>query len=85
MSASVVLVDALGTLVRMEPPGPRLRVELANALHPAFLASAVVCGVVLVVSILWIREVPLRRGFEDVAVGDEASPQPATGAAARAK
>jgi EmrB/QacA subfamily drug resistance transporter len=61
---------------------PRLRVDLANALHPAFLAAAVVCGLVLVVSILWIREVPLRRGFEDVAVGDEASPQPGTRAAA---
>src|SRR5207248_1930488 len=48
-----------------------LRVELANALHPAFLAAAIACGLVLVVSILWIREVPLRRGFEDVAVGDE--------------
>ena len=60
-----------------------LRVELANALHPAFLAAAVACGLVLVVSILWIREVPLRRGFEDVAVGDEASPQPGTRAAAR--
>jgi predicted MFS family arabinose efflux permease len=61
---------------------PRLRVELANALHPAFLAAAVVCGLVLLASILWIREVPLRRGFEDVAVGDEASPQPGTRAAA---
>jgi EmrB/QacA subfamily drug resistance transporter len=61
----------------------RLRVELANALHPAFLAAAVACGLVLLVSILWIREVPLRRGFEDVAVGDEASPQPGTRAAAR--
>jgi len=60
----------------------RLRVELANALHPAFLAAAIVCGLVLVVSVLWIREVPLRRGFEDVAVGDEASPQPGTRAAA---
>jgi MFS family permease len=63
-------------------PG-RLRVELANALHPAFLAAVVACGLVLAVSILWIREVPLRRGFEDVTVGDEASPQPASGAAAR--
>jgi EmrB/QacA subfamily drug resistance transporter len=62
---------------------PRLRVELANALHPAFLAATVVCGLVLVASILWIREVPLRRGFEDVAVGDEASPQPGTRVAAR--
>jgi len=62
---------------------PRLRADLANALHPAFLSAAVVCGVVLVASILWIREVPLRRGFEDVAVGDEASPQPGTRVAAR--
>jgi hypothetical protein len=61
---------------------PHLRVELADALHPAFLAAAVVCGVVLLVSLLWIREVPLRRGFEEVAIGDEASPQPATRAAA---
>src|SRR5438552_18997600 len=30
VSPSLVLVDALGTLVRMEPPGPRLRVELAR-------------------------------------------------------
>jgi EmrB/QacA subfamily drug resistance transporter len=62
---------------------PRLRVELANALHPAFLAAAIACGLVLAVSILWIREVPLRRGFDEVAVGDEASPQPGTRAAAR--
>src|SRR5918912_567219 len=62
---------------------PRLRADLADALHPAFLAAAAVCGVVLVASILWIREVPLRRGFEDVAVGDEASPQPGTRVAAR--
>jgi EmrB/QacA subfamily drug resistance transporter len=62
---------------------PRLRADLANALHPAFLAAAVVCGVVLVASILWIREVPLRRGFEDVTLGDETSPQPGTRVAAR--
>jgi MFS family permease len=62
---------------------PSLRVELADALHPAFLAAVVACGLVLVVSLLWIREVPLRRGFEDVTVGDEASPQPAGRAAAQ--
>jgi len=31
---------------------PRLRADLANALHPAFMAAAVVCGLVLVASIL---------------------------------
>jgi hypothetical protein len=33
---------------------------------------------VFVISLLWVREQPLRRGFEELApVGDEASPQAA--------
>jgi EmrB/QacA subfamily drug resistance transporter len=59
------------------------RAALANALQPAFLSGAVLCGIVFLVSLLWIREVPLRRGFEDVVVGDEGSPQPGTRAVAR--
>jgi hypothetical protein len=58
------------------------RVALANALHPAFLAAAVVCGCVFVVSVLWVREAPLRRGLDEVTIGDEPSPQPATATAA---
>ena len=53
------------------------RVALANAITPAFLFAAGVCGVVFLISLLWVREVPLRHGFEDVAVGDEASAQQA--------
>src|SRR5438105_9344261 len=30
MPTSAVLLDSLGTLVRMEPPGPRLQIELAR-------------------------------------------------------
>jgi hypothetical protein len=59
------------------------RAELARALQPAFLSAAFVCGLVLLVSLLWVREVPLKRGFEDLPVGDEASPQPGTRIAAR--
>jgi EmrB/QacA subfamily drug resistance transporter len=63
---------------------PALRADLANALHPAFLCAAAVCGIVFLVSLLGIREQPLRRGFDEVAVpGDEASPTAATRAAAR--
>ena len=63
---------------------PALRSDLANALHPAFLCAAAVCGIVFLVSLLGIREQPLRRGFDEVTVaGDEASPTPATRAAAR--
>jgi hypothetical protein len=36
-----------------------------------------------VISLLWVREAPLRTGLEDVAVGDEVTPQPGTRAAAR--
>jgi MFS family permease len=60
---------------RLPPAG---RIALADALHPAFLAATVVCALVFVISLLWVREVPLRRGLEDVTVGDEPSPQPGT-------
>jgi hypothetical protein len=36
------------------------------------------CALVFVISLLWVREVPLRSGVEDEPVlGDEASLQPA--------
>jgi MFS family permease len=44
---------------------PRLRDDLANALHPAFLAAFCVALVVWVVAFVGVKEVPLRRGFED--------------------
>jgi hypothetical protein len=59
------------------------RLALAHALQPAFLSAAVLCGFVFLISLLWVREVPLRRDLDEVAVGDESSPQPGTRAAAR--
>jgi EmrB/QacA subfamily drug resistance transporter len=64
-----------GTVIHRLPPEGRE--ALASALHPAFLLAAALCALVFVISLLWVREVPLRHGFEEVAVGDEASPQPA--------
>ncbi len=58
------------------------REALARALQPAFLLAAVICGLVLIVSLLWVREAPLKSGFDDLPVGDEVSPQPGTRAAA---
>jgi EmrB/QacA subfamily drug resistance transporter len=49
---------------------PALRTDLADALQPAFLAAAFVCVVLFVVVVVGIREVPLRRGFEEVAPAD---------------
>ncbi len=66
------------TIHRLPPAG---REALANALHPAFLLAALLCVLVFVISLLWVREVPLRRGLEETppVVGDETSPQPAPG------
>jgi EmrB/QacA subfamily drug resistance transporter len=59
---------------RLSPAG---REALANALHPTFLLAAGFCAMVFIISLLWVREVPLRSGLEDVPVGDESSPQAA--------
>jgi hypothetical protein len=64
-----------GTVIHRLPPAGRE--ALANALHPAFLLAAGLCALVFVISLLWVREVPLRHGFDEPPVGDEASPQPA--------
>ncbi|HEY2939445.1 MAG TPA: MDR family MFS transporter [Gaiellaceae bacterium] len=68
-------VRAEGAVIHRLPPAGRA--ALAHALHPAFLLAAVLCGLVFLISLLWVREVPLRKGFEEVPVGDEVSPQPA--------
>ncbi len=44
---------------------PHLRVELADALRPAFLSAAGICGLVLLIVLVAIREEPLREGFEE--------------------
>ena len=59
-----------------------LRVGLAHALRPAFFAGLVVSTLVLPIVLVGIRDIQLRHGFEDVVIGDEPSPQPATAAAA---
>jgi hypothetical protein len=68
-------VQGEGAVIHRLPPAGRE--ALAHALHPAFLSAAVLCGLVFVISLLWVREMPLRGGFEEVPVGDEVSPQPA--------
>jgi predicted MFS family arabinose efflux permease len=59
------------TVVHRLPPA--LRVDLANALRPAFLASVVLCALVLAVVVFGIREVPLRKGFDEPALDEEAA------------
>ncbi len=58
---------------------PRLRVALADALKPAFLAATVVALIVWVVAAIWVKEVPLRRTVETVAAGEPAAATPSRG------
>src|SRR5512132_1062679 len=70
-------VSGEGTIIHRLPPAGRA--ALANALHPAFLLAAVLCALGVVISLLWVREVPLRHELEETPppVGDEGYPQPA--------
>ena len=55
--------DVESAAVRQLPPN--LRETLAEAMQPAFLAGVGVCAITLLVVFLGLREVPLRKGFED--------------------
>jgi EmrB/QacA subfamily drug resistance transporter len=67
-----------GVTVHRLPPA--LRDDLASALHPAFLAAAVVAGLVWLIALVGVKEVPLRSGFEDAselaAVDASGAPSP---------
>jgi hypothetical protein len=51
--------------------GPALRIDLANALKPAFLAAACIAAVVFFIVLFGIEEIPLRTGFEEATIADE--------------
>jgi EmrB/QacA subfamily drug resistance transporter len=70
-------VTAMGVIVNHGlPPGsnlaagsvhrlpPALRTDLADALHPAFLAASSLCIVIFAIVVLWLKEVPLRHEVE---------------------
>jgi EmrB/QacA subfamily drug resistance transporter len=74
-------VNTTGVAIHRLPQAGR--VALANALHPAFLLSVLLCAAVFMIALLWVHEAPLRTELEGLAVGDEPSPQSGTRAAAR--
>jgi EmrB/QacA subfamily drug resistance transporter len=47
---------------------PASRQALASALRPAFLVAACVAAVVWFVAVIWVKEQPLRRSLDDIAV-----------------
>jgi predicted MFS family arabinose efflux permease len=56
---------------------PAARETLASALHPAFLAAAVVGALVWLVAVLGVKEVDLRESVDDVAAGEAGAGAPA--------
>ena len=58
---------------------PALRVSLADALRPAFLAATCVALLSWVVSLIWVKEVPLRRSVESLSAAEAASGAPNPG------
>ena len=61
-------VSGEGAVIHRLPPASRA--ALAHAIQPAFLLAVILCVLVFVISLLWVREAP-------PVVGDETSPQPA--------
>jgi MFS family permease len=60
---------------------PGLRVALASALRPAFLAAMCVALLVWTVAVTFVKEVPLRRSVEPLAAAEAAAATPNPGAA----
>jgi EmrB/QacA subfamily drug resistance transporter len=58
---------------------PALRGALAAALHPAFLAAAIVAVAVWVIAVAGVKEVPLRRTLDEVAPAEAAAGAPNPG------
>ena len=56
---------------------PALRHALADALHPAFLAAAVVSVLVWVIAVLGVKEVELRRSVDEIVAGEASAGAPA--------
>jgi MFS family permease len=64
----------LGVVHRLPPA---LRESLADALHPAFLAAAIVSLAVLVIAVFGVKEVPLRESLDELSAVEAAAATPA--------
>jgi EmrB/QacA subfamily drug resistance transporter len=60
---------------------PSLRVALAHALHPAFVAATIVAVLVWLIALVGVKEVPLRESLDDIGPIEAAAGTPAAGEA----
>jgi EmrB/QacA subfamily drug resistance transporter len=64
-----------GVAIHRLPPAARQ--GLADAIHPAFFAAAVVSAVVWVIAVRWVKEQPLRQSVDEIDPVDAAAGTPA--------
>jgi hypothetical protein len=64
-----------GAVIHRLPPA--FREGLADALHPAFFAAAIVSALVWVIAVLGVKEVPLRRSLDELSAVEAAAATPA--------
>ena len=66
--------EARGDTTHLQRLSGEARVELAQALHPAFLLATCVCAAMLVIAVAGLEERPLRRSLDDPALEAAESP-----------
>jgi EmrB/QacA subfamily drug resistance transporter len=79
VNAGLPAQAATGADVAIHRLPPALRVDLASALKPAFLAATCVALLVWVVAVAFVKEVPLRRSVEPMPATEAAAGAPARG------
>jgi EmrB/QacA subfamily drug resistance transporter len=70
-----VSAAAEGVSIHRLPPAART--GLADAIHPAFFAAAVVSIAVWVIAVVWVKEQPLRESVDEIDAVDAAAATPA--------
>jgi hypothetical protein len=70
---------ATGEGVAIHRLPPALRNLLASALRPPFFAATVVALLVWLIALVWVKEVPLRRSVDELAVIEASAGTPNPG------
>jgi EmrB/QacA subfamily drug resistance transporter len=79
VNAGLPAETARGEGVAIHRLPPALRVSLASALKPAFLAATCVAVLVWAIAVVWVKEVPLRKSVDGIAAAEAAAAAPNPG------
>ena len=80
VNAGLPVQATTGAGVAIHRLPPALRQSLAAALKPAFLAATCIALLVWAIAVIWVKEVPLRKGVDEIAAVEAAAGTPNPGA-----